>query len=154
MSVTPLSDLITTLLASSDQATFAKFDDLFLRSQVGVVASGLPTNRCHGEGFRVGEHDRVTLELVETPDGRAMIKACADPEVFCRRYPDTKITALMLGRDVLETMLTDPMIDGVLVCSAMSFHSIPIGKADAQRLVAASATRAPSPKPWWKFWGS
>ena len=154
MSATPLSDLITALLANGDQATFAKFDDLFLRSQVGVVASGLPTNRRQGEGFRVGEHDRVTLELVETPDGRAMIKACADPDTFCRRYPDTEITALMFGRDLLEMSLKDPSIDGVLVCSALSFNSIPIGKADARRLVAASATRGPSPKPWWKFWGS
>src|SRR6185436_785007 len=148
---TPLSDLIMALVANGDQATFARFDDLFLRSRVGVIAAGMPANRRPGETFQVGGQDRVALELVKAPDGRTMIKACADPDVFSRRYPDAKITALMLGRDLLEMLLKPSLVDGVLVCSALSFHSIPIGKADARRLVA-TATHAPSSKPWWKFW--
>jgi hypothetical protein len=80
-----------------------------------------------------------------------MVKACADPEVFASRYPDTKITALMSGEAVLGAVAADSDIDGVLVCSASSFHSVPIGRSDATTRPSQPAN---SVRPWWKFWNS
>ena len=150
MSTTPLSDEISVLLSDSKPGSLASFVETFRRSRVGVVALTLPANRRPGETFQAGPGE-VTLALVSTPDGRRMVKACADPETFASRYPETKITALMSGEAVLGVVAAASDIDGVLVCSASSFHSVPIGRSDA---IARPPQPDRSARPWWKFWRS
>jgi hypothetical protein len=58
-----------------------------------------------------------------------MVKACADPATFVRNYPDTKINVLMGGRELLRMVEKIPDLDGILVCSATHFQSVPIGRA-------------------------
>jgi hypothetical protein len=153
MSETSLSDLITALLENANERAWANFHALFLVSELGIEATGLPSNRAPGETFQVGASDRMTTKVVQTPDGRSMVKACADPHVFARRYPDAAITAGMRGRDLLEMVMKSPELDGVLVCSAVSFHSVPIGRADAERLLRRGRSEPEKARPWWKFWG-
>lgn len=149
MSTTPLSDAISMLMSDSRPAALASFVETFRRSRVGVVALTLPPNRLPGETFQAGPGE-VSLALVNTPDGRRMVKACADPETFAARYPDTKITALMLGEAVLGVVAAASDIDGILVCSASSFHSVPISRSHA----TTPPSEASSVRPWWKFWSS
>jgi hypothetical protein len=146
---TPLSDAIAILLSDSRPGSLALFVETFRRSRVGVVVLTLPSNRLPGETFQAGPGE-VSLALVSTPDGRRMVKACADPETFASRYPDTTITALMLGEAVLGVVAAASDIDGVLVCSASSFHSVPIGRSDAA--TGPSRPTSYSSRPWWKFW--
>lgn len=75
-----------------------------------------------------------------------MIKACADPPVFSQRYPEPPISALMLGSALVKTLMASPEAEGILVCSAASFHSLPIARGDMPKLLLAAA-----PKGGW-FW--
>jgi hypothetical protein len=87
----------------------------------------------------------MTLALVGTPDGRRMVKACADPALFVQRYPDTRINVLMVGRELLQMLAKVDESDGVLVCSATTFQSVPIDRAAAAAVLAprrADASRA------------
>jgi hypothetical protein len=115
-----------------------------------VIAQNVPVGRVPGETFQTGSTDRMTLALVATPDGRRMVKACADPSLFIQRYPETKINVVMVGRELLQMLAKVPDVDGVLVCSATSFHSVPIDRAvAAQSLVPRQGD---SGRPWWKLW--
>jgi SseB protein N-terminal domain len=153
MSDTPLSDLISALGSHPNRSAVAEFHDSFMTSRLGVIASGLPADRVPGETFQVGPGDRIALQTVQIPDGRRMIKACADPRIFVERYPGTNITAEMLGRDLLGMVLQSSEFDGVLVCSAASFRSAPIGRDEATRLLGAAGSPRPKARPWWKIWG-
>ena len=131
---TPLSDAISRLLGDSSSAAFASFVGTFRRSTVGVVAAALPRGRKPGETFQAGAGD-VQLVVVTTPDGRRMLKACADPETFAVKFPETKINALMSGEEILGMLAKTPDLEGVLVCSAASFHSVPITRGDLEALL-------------------
>jgi hypothetical protein len=146
---TPLSDTITDLLADSSEEAFAAFVRTFRRSTLGVVASALPPARRPGETFQAGSGD-VRFVPVTTPDGRRMFKACADPETFALRFPEPRINALMSGDEILGMVAKMPDLEGVLVCSASSFHSVPITRADAERALSGQSTAKAR---WWKFWG-
>jgi hypothetical protein len=154
MSDTPLSDLISALRDDPDGHLRAELHAVFMASILGLEAEGMPSNRAPGETFEVGPGDQIRMKLVGTPDGRRMIKACADPRAFAARYPDAAITALMRGHHLLERMLKDPNLDGVLVCSAASFHSTPISRDDATRLLAPPEQTTPAPRRGWRWWSS
>ena len=125
-SMTPLSDLISALVASPSDEAFAELFRAFLDASVGVKLANVPA---HAEGaYRIAAQDRVTMAFVHTPDGRSMVKACADPRVFSQKYAGA-INAEMRGRQMLEMVLKVPELDGVLVCSAASFHSVPVSRA-------------------------
>jgi len=80
-----------------------------------------------------------------------MIKACADPELFDTNYPG-KINALMNGRELIAMAEKIQQADGILFCSATSFHSFPIYKSDYQRVKRAKAVD--TSRKWWQFWKS
>lgn len=92
---TPLSDAISRILAASSTTEFGAFVSTFRGSTVGVIATALPPGLTPGQAFQAGAGN-VELVVVGTPDGRRMLKACADPEVFVTRFPDTPINALMV----------------------------------------------------------
>jgi hypothetical protein len=144
----PLSDAISQLRGDSSSEAFRFFVGTFRQSILGVVATALPPDRKAGETFRAGAGD-VELVVVATPDGRRMLKACADPDAFVIRFPETKINALMSGEQILDMLAKAPDLAGVLVCSASSLHSAPITLADAQDTLAASSN---SKSRWWEFW--
>ncbi len=136
VSHTPVSDLITLLLTNYSQELLARFHHAFLTAKVGVLVQNLPSSWRPGERFQTTAADNIAFSPVITPDGRTMFRACADPEEFVQQYPGT-INALMLGRDVLAMALKIPTLDGVLVCSALSYHSIPISRAEISQILEA-----------------
>jgi hypothetical protein len=150
MSDATLSDAITAVAAQGSDASFAAFIERFLDASVGVIAQNVPAGRVPGETFQTGSTDRMTLALVGTPDGRRMVKACADPSLFTQRYPETKINVVMVGRELLQMLAKAQDLDGVLVCSATTFQSVPIDRATAAR--ALVPRQEDSGRPWWKLW--
>jgi len=62
---------------------------------------------------------------------------------------------LIDGRELLDIVLKVSDVDGVLVCSATAFESLPIGRAEIPHwLDRTSATpRREVRRPWWRFWG-
>jgi len=146
MTNTALSDLVSALADTADERIVGEFYSVFMRSSMGIEAANLSPHLAPGTTFQIGANDRVSLRLVQTPDGRRMVKACADPEVFSARYPETKITAVMLGTHLLEMVLKSQDLDGVLVCSAVTFHSVPITREEAGRLLDVESSPSP-PRP-------
>ena len=146
-----LSNAIAAVASQGTDAAFSAFMAVFLDASVGLVAENIPAGRRPGETFQTGPTDRMTLALVGAPDGRRMVKACADPATFVRKYPDTKINVLMVGRELLQMVGKVPDLDGVLVCSATQVHSVPISRAEAARALAPH--RAKGCRPWWRPWG-
>jgi len=135
-----LSDAIAAVTPEGGDAAFAAFMDFFLGTSVGLIAGNIPEGRRPGETFSTGPNDRVTLSLVTIPDGRRLVKACADPTTFLQQYPDTKINVLVLGRELLQAVRRMPGVDGVLVCSATQHISIPIDHTMAARALAQRQT--------------
>ena len=135
-----LSDAIAALASNETDAAFATFMEVFLGTSVGLIAENIPDNRRPGESFSTGPNDRVTLSLVTIPDGRRMVKACADPPAFLQRYPNSKINVLMVGRELLHAVGQMLEVDGVLVCSATQHISIPIGRTVAAQALARLKT--------------
>jgi hypothetical protein len=140
VSQTPLSDLITLLCSDDSEELLARFHQQFLAGTVGVLMQNLPATRQPGERFQTGRSDNIGFAPVATPDGRTMVKACADPEQFVQRYPGA-INTLMRGPDLLAMALKIPTLDGVLVCSALSLHSIPISREEIARLGSCATER-------------
>jgi hypothetical protein len=143
MSETPLSDRITTVLSDPGAEARASFIELFLSSRLGVIIAGVPKDVAPGV-YKVKSSDTVTMVTVTTPDGRRMVKACADPTIFAQRY-EPAINGDMLGRDILEMTLKVDDVDGVLVCSAASFHSIPLFQREIRQILGGA-------RPWWRLW--
>lgn len=150
MSSTPLSDKISALIGKSDPGLIQDLQQTFLRSQLGIVAQGLP-QKSHGEKHIVNSKDIITCSLVNDPHGNPMMKACADPEIFEAKYREG-INALMSGREILEMLMKLPDVKGVLICSASSFNSFPIYSDIAETLLVNKGCTVASKKSWWKFW--
>jgi len=140
---TPLSDLITAVVHGGGDGAYVAFKAALLDAPMGVVLSKstLPAGT-----HVVSASDQVTMPLVMTPDGRRMVKGCADPAAFSRRYGG--VGGDMPGRSFLEMVLKVEEAEGVLICSAASEHSIPITRDEIAQLLRWEGTR----KPWWAFW--
>ncbi len=146
MSNTPLSDCITKLLDECSKKSISQFHEEFLRSQVGLILKGLPDLES-GTKITVSSDQSIEGQVVLDPSGNRLIKVCADPEVFEKRYK-AGMNATMSGRSVIEMMLKITDIKGLLVCSAASFHSFPIYRDEARSLLENGQKK----KKWWKFW--
>ena len=147
MSDTPLSDYISALIADFGPDPLQAFHTAFITADLGVRMINVPVHAA-GE-YRVAKGDDIRMAYVVTPDGRTMVKACADPRIFAQRY-NYAINATMTGGSLLEMVLGVPELEGVLVCSAASDHSIPIGRAEIPEVLRLQALR--SKRPWWKLW--
>ncbi len=146
MSPTPLSDLITRLVQGGDDSIATEFHAAFADARVGVTIDQ-PPDVPNGTTIDGGG---LQMPKFRTPDGRAVVRACADPEIFVERY-DPTVNARTSGRAVLEMVLQlDPDVVGVLVASAASEHSVLIKRDRIPSILAGETTMAN--KPWWKFW--
>lgn len=110
--------------------------------------SGLPKAE-PGQKLEVDGSGSVTMRFVSDPSGRRMVKACADPDLFSRNYPGC-INVTMTGRELLEMAEKIRDADGILLCSATSFHSFPIYRAAYEKLKRAQ--RADDSRKWWQLW--
>ncbi len=143
-----ISELITALAEEQSRDTVAKIEMMFPDSIFGLFMEGLPSGE-PGSGHTIGADDIVSMSLVADPDGKRMIKACAVPALFERNYPGS-VNASVSGRDLVEMALKMKRAEGILVCSATSYHSYPIYKADYPRLLERPAGEAEKRR--WRFW--
>jgi hypothetical protein len=143
-----ISELISNLAASGDQSAVLQLEGMFAESVFGLLVSGLPKME-PGQKFVVDGSGSVTMQFVSDPNGRRMIKACADPKLFDINYPGC-INVMLNGRELLEMAEKIPEADGILICSATSFYSFPIYKAAYHRVRGAKPMD--TPRKWWQFW--
>lgn len=148
MSETPLSDLITRVLRSSVARDTDRLHREFLAASVGIFVLRLP-NAPAGAVIDAGG---LELPIFRAPNGMRVIRVCADPEVFQARF-GVVLNALITGDEALEMLRNgDPTIDGVLLASAASEHSILFTRADAEVLLATREAERARARPWWKRW--
>ncbi len=147
MNLTPLSDKITALVSTSTPSLVNEFEKNFINSQLGLVMHNRPVGG-PGEKIIIDGSGKTTISLVSDPEGNPMIKACADPDQFEKKYNEG-INSLMSGREILEMLINMPEVEGVLVCSASSFNSFPIYRSRANILLEEKHV---SENKWWKFW--
>jgi hypothetical protein len=125
---TPLSDLMTRVLDERSDEARRAFYQAFLRSPVGVIASG-------GEpGPEPGSMRNVGFARAATPDGRVMLLACADRNAFAQNF-HARFNEQILGRELARAVLGIPDCEGILVNSAASFHSIAIPRDELATLL-------------------
>ena len=139
MSTTPLSDRITQLVAHDDAANLHALCTTFLDATVGLAVKGLPVAAAGGT-YTVQPGDRIAPDVVAGPEGRRYLKVCADPALFAEAW-EYPINTTMPGRTVLEIAVNTPSLAGVLICSATSYHSVPLERAEIDELLARG--RAP-----------
>jgi hypothetical protein len=133
---------------SRDKRIVAQLEAMFAESVFGLLMSGLPKGGS-GQAVVVDGSGSVKMPRVIDSNGKSMIKACADPELFDVNYPGC-INATMPGRALLEMAEKIPDADGILICSATSPHSFPIYKAAYARVKGAKPSGAH--RKWWQFW--
>lgn len=125
-----------------------QLEGMFVESVFGLMMSGLP-KASPGQKLVVDGSGSVMMQFVTDPNGRRMIKACADPELFDINYPGS-INVTMNGKELLEMAKKVPDADGILICSATSFHSFPIYKAAYGRI--SGVQPADPSRKWWQLW--
>lgn len=131
MADTPLSDHITRFYASQAKADYAACAQAFLDAEVGLWIPGLegaPGQRVYAGGLEI--------PTFRAPNGVAVLRVCADPDVFVTRF-DPRLNARLSGREAGEMLLKlDDSIAGVLLDSAASEHSVLFPRADLQAWLA------------------
>lgn len=116
-----ISELISKLATTNDQTAVAQLEASFAESVFGLLMTGVPLGKAGQTVAAAG----TTLSFVHDPNGKRMIKACADPDLFNVNFPGC-INVLMPGKGLLEMAEKMPNADGILLCSALSFHSFAI----------------------------
>jgi hypothetical protein len=114
----------------------------FLDAEVGLRVpelSGPPGGLIDASG--------MSLPRFVASDGVEVLRVCADPDVFTQRY-DPEINARITGRRALEMLMQlSQEIEGVLLASAASEHSLFISRSLARGLLAAEPESS-----WWSSW--
>jgi hypothetical protein len=123
---------------------------MFVESTFGLLMNGLPATK-PGQKLDVDGSRSVSMPFVTDPNGRKMIKACADPELFDISYPGC-INVTMNGRQLLGMAEKIPEAEGILICSATSFHSFPIYRTGYRRLKSKKGQANEHVRKWWQFW--
>ena len=131
-SPTPLSDCIADIVAGETPKKWARFFDALLVARLGVVVTGAPEI----PGPHVAGKNEMSVCVTETPDGRVMILACADPQVYAGRYPNQGFNADMDAPSVFRTVLANPDCRGLRVNSATGEHSLVVDRAKVEELAA------------------
>jgi hypothetical protein len=116
----------------------------------GLLMNGLPIKN-HNEKYVTKSSAHIAMQYGRDPNGKRVIKACADPQLFDINYPDC-INATMTGREIMEMVLKANDVDGILICSAVSFDSYSIYKNAFKRLLTESATNSANHRKWWQVW--
>jgi hypothetical protein len=76
-----ISELITKLAISQSTQIAHEIEIVFPDMVFGLLIQGLPRGE-HGSEYAIGAKDNVTMTCVVDPNGKRMLKACADPSVF------------------------------------------------------------------------
>ena len=153
---TPLSDLITRCVDAWSERSYEQFISTFLRAQVGVIvrATGDEARAAlagePGTTIVTGE-DQFTFGQARLADGRDVLLACADFEVFRRRFSGA-FNATVPGRDLVKAVMANDRCQGIQINSAASPHSLVIDRATLQRIAADEAKQPSGRKPWWRPW--
>lgn len=142
-----ISELISKLSASADKSAEVQLEAMFAKSVFGLLMSGLPKAE-PGQKLVLDGSGSAAMQFVCDPAGKRMIKACADPELFDVNYPGC-INVTMSGGELLEMAEKLPDADGILICSATSFHSFPIYKTAYARVKGAKTVDMR--RKWWQF---
>lgn len=95
---------------------------------------GIPAGKKHGDAFDAGG---MSMPFVTDPDGRSMIKLCADPDTFFKNFPNS-FNGTLTGREAIEMARQVPKAAGLLICSAVAWKSFPIYKDDFDRFSSVS----------------
>ncbi|MCA9679155.1 MAG: SseB family protein [Kofleriaceae bacterium] len=139
MSATPLSDAITEVLQGQTPALYARFLEVFARSRLGVIVHGLAAG---ADGTVMVLRGEARCAMIKHPDGRGMVLACSDREVFVTRF-DRPFNAELDAAELMKVALHNPDCAGILINNATSEHSIVVERATIERLVAAAAAAGP-----------
>jgi hypothetical protein len=143
---TPLSDAMTAVIRSQgEQRDYESFLRSFVMASVGVELVNVPNAAGR---YRVARGDSLAWRLCRAPDGSVLVRACADPAVFRAKF-DHAITAEMIGHELLDAVPLMEGLEGVLVCSAVSAHSIPLRREGLRQILRDHAHLW---TPWWKRW--
>lgn len=138
MSDMRISDLISILVDSYDETAIRRLERMIPDSSFGIALVGLPDGQ-PGETFTVDGSGTITMQCVGGPNNQPMIKACADPDLFAQNFPNN-FNALMTGKELVEMAQKLPEAEGILICSATSFHSYPLFKEAYPRVSGANST--------------
>ncbi len=133
-----ISELISKMAATGDTQCGTELYSMFPEAVFGLLVDGLPSP-VHGRKIVVDGSGAVTMQIVTDPSGKRMVKACADPDLFDLNYPGC-INVTITGGELLEMAEQIPNADGILVCSATSFHSFAIYRATYDRIKRAKGT--------------
>ena len=143
-----ISEIITTIAEANSDRLVSHLQSLFPASRFGLLLFGIPHLE-PGQTQTVDGSGTIKMRYVTDPNGKKMIKLCADPTVFDVNYPGC-INATMSGREAIEMAEKLPDADGILVCSATSFHSFPIYKNQYSQYV--NQKNPSQSKKFWQFW--
>lgn len=138
-SPTPLSDCISRYVDQGTSENYAKFIEVFLCSNLGVIVTGVPPGNV---GQYVASKNELAVAMSNTPDGKKMVLACADRAVFVRRF--SKLFNAEVGAPaLLKIAWSNPECEGIMLNSAASEHRILIVRKEISELIAASTGSPP-----------
>ena len=143
---TSLSDLILAHVRTPTPAIFKAFLEQFRRSELGVIAAGMPAGVTQ---YTTTAQRPVGLGQTRDATGRQMVLAFADPTVFAKNY-GTKFNVTMYGDDIFATALKNRKCNGILVNCALAEFSMVINRPAFERLPEVRSKAGM--KPWWKMW--
>jgi type III secretion system (T3SS) SseB-like protein len=129
---TPLSDCISRYVEQTTPENYKHFLQVFLGSQLGVIAKGIPQGI---SGQHVAGKDELTVAMSSAPDGGKMVLACADRAVFVQRFTQ-QFNAEVGAAALLKIAWSNPDCEGIMVNSAASEHRIVIARKDIADLIA------------------
>jgi hypothetical protein len=135
MSDSPISDLIAAVGKNASRATVEALCEAALEAQFGLRMTNVPRRAIPNEPFttEAGDHLRMATESI--PDGRTLLKAFADPELSGANFPEFAINARIDGREMFEMLLKCENLDGVMLCSAVTFGASVIGLRTIRELL-------------------
>ena len=125
-----ISEHISQLAKSESPNSVVAIERMFLTESFGLLFEGMPEGKQSGETI---DASGLKLQLVADPQGKRMIKACADPEVFAKNYPNS-FNGTMTGMQIMQMIEKSPDIDGILICSATSFNSYAFHREELKRI--------------------
>jgi hypothetical protein len=153
-SETPLSDLIGRVIAEQSEASYERFLELFVKSEVGVVvrSAGDATALAAPAGTKVVVSEgQLSYGTSVLADGRRVILACAEFAIFRRRFAG-QFNATVSGSDLLKGVLANPGCDGIQINSAATMHSLIVDRQKVMALLNGRADGRHQSKPWWRLW--
>jgi hypothetical protein len=143
-----VSEIIKAMVESGNDDLISELQSIFPDSIFGLLVHGLPKGE-HGQIFNVDDSGSITMPLFTAGKGKSMIKLCADPEIFNINYPGC-FNVTMSGQEAIEMAEKSKNVDGIVVCSATSFHSYLIYK-DCYMYFKNLKNTVKSKK-WWRPW--